>query len=114
MLNTDLHNIYVKKKMTSAEFVNNNRDINQGKNLPLAFLQDLYQRILEDEIKTKNAEIFPKAVKRGYLNVKKGKGKEKKLWIILDKESNHLYTFKLETVCFYFLFININIIYYYF
>ena len=106
MLNTDLHNPYVKKKMTQAEFINNNRDINQGKSLPLVFLQDLYQRILDDEIKTRNDVLFPKAIKRGYLLIKKKK-KLHRYWFVLDKDSNHLYYFNLETVRFN-LFLNLK------
>ena len=102
MLNTDLHSPSIKKKMTQAEFVHNNRKINNGNDLPSVFLEDLYQRILEDEIKTKTDKLFPKAVKRGYLLLEKktnfGTKKTQKYWFVLDKLSKSLYYFKLETV----------------
>jgi Sec7-like guanine-nucleotide exchange factor len=51
MLNTDLHNVNIKKKMSSAQFVYNNRGINEGNNLPTDFLEDLYAKINSDELK---------------------------------------------------------------
>jgi len=39
MLNTDLHNQSVKNKMSKAEFVKNNRGIDQGKDLPKDYLE---------------------------------------------------------------------------
>ncbi len=44
MLNTDLHNPQVKKKMSRTDFLKNNRGINEGENLPDDFLEDLYER----------------------------------------------------------------------
>ena len=38
MLNTDLHNPSVKHRMTKAEFIRNNRGINNGSDLPEEFL----------------------------------------------------------------------------
>ena len=38
MLNTDLHNPNVKHRMTKAEFIRNNRGINNGSDLPEEFL----------------------------------------------------------------------------
>jgi hypothetical protein len=118
MLNTDLHSPSIKKKMTQVEFIHNNRNINNGKDLPSVFLEDLYQRILEDEIKTKVDHAFPKAIKRGYLLLEK-KGfsnfakKTQKYWFVLDKESKGLHYFKLETVQYfwivaYFIFISLS------
>jgi brefeldin A-resistance guanine nucleotide exchange factor 1 len=51
MLNTDLHNPQVKKKMTKEDFVRMNRGLNNGEDLPFEFLSDLYENILHDEIK---------------------------------------------------------------
>jgi len=53
MLNTDAHNpaINKKNKMNKDQFIHNNRGINGGKDLPPEFLEDLYQRIVEEEIK---------------------------------------------------------------
>ena len=50
MLNTDLHNPNVAKKMTFMQFVKNNRGINQGKDLPKAYLEGIYNEIRDREI----------------------------------------------------------------
>ena len=41
----------VKKKMTSDEFIRNNRGINAGDNLPQDFLRALYESISRNEIR---------------------------------------------------------------
>ncbi|GLU01877.1 hypothetical protein SLE2022_191580 [Rubroshorea leprosula] len=50
LLNTDQHNVQVKKKMTEEDFIRNNRNINGGNDLPREFLSELYHSICEDEI----------------------------------------------------------------
>ncbi|XP_010528362.1 PREDICTED: ARF guanine-nucleotide exchange factor GNL1-like [Tarenaya hassleriana] len=50
MLNTDQHNVQVKKKMTEADFIRNNRCINGGEDLPKEYLSELYHSICENEI----------------------------------------------------------------
>jgi hypothetical protein len=47
MLNTDLHNpnLPPSKKMTKEQFVRNNRGINDGADLPLSYLEELYEEI---------------------------------------------------------------------
>ncbi|KAF3774833.1 ARF guanine-nucleotide exchange factor GNOM [Nymphaea thermarum] len=52
MLNTDQHNVQVKKKMTEEDFIRNNRTINGGRDLPREFLSDLYHSICKNEIRT--------------------------------------------------------------
>lgn len=94
MLNTDLHSMNVKTKMTQDEFV---KRTNDG-SFPQVFLRDLYQRILEEEIRTKN-EKFTHASKRGYLFLEKrvgirGRKKHIQYWCVLDPESGFLYFFK--------------------
>ena len=55
MLNTDAHNKNFKqKRMTKAEFVKNNRGINDGKDLPEEFLSEVYDEIQSNEIKMKD------------------------------------------------------------
>ena len=49
MLNTDLHNPSVKNKMTKQDFVRNNRQIDQGKDLPRQYLEDLYEGIRREQ-----------------------------------------------------------------
>ncbi|EPS59939.1 hypothetical protein M569_14862, partial [Genlisea aurea] len=50
MLNTDLHNPQVKKKMTEEDFIRNNRSINGGSDLPRDYLSELFQSILSNPI----------------------------------------------------------------
>lgn len=50
LLNTDIHNVQVKKKMTEEDFIRNNRKINGGNDLPREFLSELYRSICENEI----------------------------------------------------------------
>ena len=53
MLNTDAHNPQVKNKMTKEGFIRNNRGIDDGQDLPNKVLEDLYDRIVNNEIKLK-------------------------------------------------------------
>jgi brefeldin A-resistance guanine nucleotide exchange factor 1 len=53
MLQTDLHNPNVStKKMSREDFIKNNRGINENQNLPVEYLEKLY-----DEIKHKKIEV---------------------------------------------------------
>ncbi|KAM7250010.1 hypothetical protein ACFE04_021893 [Oxalis oulophora] len=52
LLNTDQHNVQVKKKMTEDDFIRNNRQINGGGDLPRDFLSELYHSICKNEIRT--------------------------------------------------------------
>ncbi|KAL8136998.1 hypothetical protein V2J09_002999 [Rumex salicifolius] len=52
MLNTDQHNVQVKKKMTEEDFIRNNRHINGGNDLPREYLSELYVSICSNEIRT--------------------------------------------------------------
>jgi brefeldin A-inhibited guanine nucleotide-exchange protein len=54
MLNTDAHNPQVKKRMTKADFVKNNRGINDGNDLPEDFLSSIYDEIVTNEIRMKD------------------------------------------------------------
>lgn len=51
MLNTDAHNTMVKDKMSKSDFIRNNRGIDDGKDLPEAYLGTLYDQIVKNEIK---------------------------------------------------------------
>jgi len=117
MLNTDLHNINIRVKMTREQFVRNNDGINvpdnlagnlvgagtgagsskkddEQNNLPQVFLHDLYFRIASEEIKlTRESVRFPNAVRKGYLHYRfKTKKAWKRRWFILS--DNRLYAFK--------------------
>ncbi|RDX67027.1 ARF guanine-nucleotide exchange factor GNOM, partial [Mucuna pruriens] len=58
MLNTDQHNVQVKKKMTEEDFIRNNRHINGGNDLPREFLSELYHSICKNEIRTTPEQGF--------------------------------------------------------
>eukprot|EP00271_Cylindrocystis_brebissonii_P001385 TRINITY_DN11653_c0_g1_i1.p1 TRINITY_DN11653_c0_g1~~TRINITY_DN11653_c0_g1_i1.p1 ORF type:complete len:1561 (-),score=232.21 TRINITY_DN11653_c0_g1_i1:253-4377(-) len=51
MLNTDQHNGQVRRKMTEQEFIRNNRNINDGADLPRAMLSELFHSIAKNEIR---------------------------------------------------------------
>ena len=53
MLQTDLHNPSITKKMTPDDFVNNNRGINNGQNLSKEYLEKLYHNIKAEPITLK-------------------------------------------------------------
>ncbi|OCF43947.1 guanine nucleotide exchange protein for ADP-robosylation factor [Kwoniella heveanensis CBS 569] len=71
MLNTDAHNPNLKqKRMTKAEFVKNNRGINDGSDLPQEYLEETYDEIQNNEIKMKDEiEIAPTAAAGGLSSV---------------------------------------------
>jgi len=54
LLNTDAHNPQVKKRMTKADFIKNNRGINDGNDLPEDFLFSIYDEIVTNEIRMKD------------------------------------------------------------
>ncbi|MCO5607714.1 hypothetical protein L7F22_061913 [Adiantum nelumboides] len=58
LLNTDAHNPQVKNKMSKAEFLRNNRGINDGKDIPEEFMTALYDRIVKNEIKLKEDSMI--------------------------------------------------------
>nr|XP_024388580.1 brefeldin A-inhibited guanine nucleotide-exchange protein 2-like isoform X2 [Physcomitrium patens] len=59
MLNTDAHNPMVKTKMSKAEFIRNNRGIDDGRDIPEDFMSSLYDRIVSNEIKMKADTLAP-------------------------------------------------------
>lgn len=97
MLNTDAHNPNIKQenKMTKAQFVANNRGINNGKDLDRAFLEDLYDRIVSQEIAMEyERDDFAQWDKQGWIYMKEFKTKApnltlkksiaKKVWCIIS------------------------------
>lgn len=101
MLNTDLHNPSIKKKMTKEQFISQNRGVNEGENFPREFLEDLYEVIVEDELKGHN--VLPGALKRGWLGLTMNKSsssqRTKRSWVMMDK--NGIYCFKSQQVSFF-------------
>ncbi|CAK9230341.1 unnamed protein product [Sphagnum troendelagicum] len=59
MLNTDAHNNMVKNKMSKAEFIRNNRGIDDGNDISEEFMGALYDRIVTNEIKMKADTPMP-------------------------------------------------------
>merc|ERR1712217_932562 len=51
MLTTNLHSPNVKNKMQKHEFIQQNRDTNDGANFPGDFLAEIYDNIKQDELK---------------------------------------------------------------
>lgn len=54
MLNTDLHNPQVKRRMSKSEFIKNNQGIDEGKDLAEEILSEIYDQISTTEIKLKD------------------------------------------------------------
>jgi Sec7-like guanine-nucleotide exchange factor len=54
LLNTDHYNPQVKRRMTKAEFIKNNREINDGRDLPEELLLSIYDDIASNEIRMKD------------------------------------------------------------
>jgi len=87
MLNTDAHNDNVKNKMTERQFLDNIYHTAGGAEVPAAFLQDLYFRIVSEEIQLeKEKALYPNATKKGflYLHNKSFGNSWKKRWVILS------------------------------
>jgi len=92
MLNTDAHSANVKNKMTKPQWLATNRKINDGQDFPQEFLETLYDRIVEDEIKMEQG-MFTNAEKKGWLTKQGGRIKTwKRRWFILNDTG--LYYFK--------------------
>lgn len=54
LLNTDAHNPQIKRRMTKAEFVKNNRGINDNSDLPEELLSEIFDDIINNEIRMKD------------------------------------------------------------
>ncbi|KIJ70020.1 hypothetical protein HYDPIDRAFT_164203 [Hydnomerulius pinastri MD-312] len=54
MLNTDAHSPQVKNRMTKADFIRNNRGINDGEDLPEELLTSIFDEIQNNEIRMKD------------------------------------------------------------
>ncbi|KAJ6236294.1 cytohesin 4a-related [Anaeramoeba flamelloides] len=99
MLNTDAHNDGVQNKMSKTQFFANCSGIDDGKDIPQDFLGDIYDRIVNNEIKLKTATgqdetiTFINPEKKGWLTKQGGRIKTwKNRWFLLSY--NCLYYFK--------------------
>lgn len=54
LLNTDAHSPQIKNRMTKADFIKNNRGINDGESLPEEFLSAIFHDIQGNEIRMKD------------------------------------------------------------
>ncbi|MBA0843149.1 hypothetical protein Goarm_000363, partial [Gossypium armourianum] len=68
MLNTDAHNNMVKEKMTKSDFIQNNRGIDDGKDLPEEYLGALYDQTMKNEIKMNADSSLPQNKQANSLN----------------------------------------------
>ncbi|KAK7258281.1 hypothetical protein RIF29_23852 [Crotalaria pallida] len=68
MLNTDAHNNMVKDKMTKADFIRNNRGIDDGKDLPEEYLGAIYDQIVKNEIKMNADSSAPQSKQANSFN----------------------------------------------
>eukprot|EP00727_Mastigamoeba_balamuthi_P002115 m51a1_g11900 putative ankyrin repeat-containing protein (859) ;mRNA; f:612080-616119 len=67
MLNTDVHNPSVKRKMTLSQFIYGAKQMNGGKDFPRELLEDIYYNIIDSDIKL-GKPLYPHAVKEGWLH----------------------------------------------
>lgn len=85
--------------MTKREFVSNNRGIADGKDLPAAFLEALYDSIVKTPIQLNATEgLFAQAERKGWL-LKQGSnsvGTWQKRWFVLA--GNCIYYFSKPEV----------------
>ncbi|KND00748.1 uncharacterized protein SPPG_03863 [Spizellomyces punctatus DAOM BR117] len=72
MLNTDQHNAQVKKRMTKADFLKNNRGIDNGQDLAQEFLEAIFDEISQNEIVMKDEQPVVPGVSPGGPNDKPG------------------------------------------
>lgn len=93
MLNTDAHNEIVHRKMTLKEFITNISHNNGGELIPVKLLEEIYPRIVEEELKMEDeGALFPTASKKGWILVRSGRPFHlwKNRWIILTPTALHI------------------------
>jgi ankyrin repeat protein len=98
MLQTDAHNPAIKreKKMTKQQFLQNNRKIDQGQNLPDAMLGEIYDNIITHPIKMETGMEMTMETEEtaGLLRLRAERGRWAKQWVILRE--NCIYYFVSE------------------
>ena len=91
MLNTDAHNQNVFEKMTRQQFVDNSQH-NNCESLSTEYLEDLYYRIVLEEIKfTAEEAKLPDALKKGWVQFSVNGKVPKRRWIVLAAHFLHVY-----------------------
>eukprot|EP00026_Physarum_polycephalum_P003877 Phypoly_transcript_03893.p1 GENE.Phypoly_transcript_03893~~Phypoly_transcript_03893.p1 ORF type:complete len:616 (+),score=105.38 Phypoly_transcript_03893:124-1971(+) len=91
MLNTDAHNPAIKHKMSKKAFVANNTGIRGKDDIPVSYLEMLYDRIVQNEIKMEADGLFTRAAHKGWLDKRSTTNKWQKRWFVL--KNNCLYYF---------------------
>ncbi|KAI8617834.1 hypothetical protein BC830DRAFT_1239777 [Chytriomyces sp. MP71] len=76
MLNTDQHSAQVKKRMTTADFLKNNRGIDGDQDLPVDFMEAIYDEIKSNEIVLKDEQPVTKGADDLPANVRFAKASE--------------------------------------
>lgn len=100
MLQTDAHNPAVKKekKMTKQQFIANNRGIDQGRDLPVEMVGQIYDNILASPIKMEtgaHSDLTLSSVETtGYLKIRAETRRWAKQWVVL--RDNCIYYFASE------------------
>ncbi len=99
MLNTDLFNPSIKKdkKMTKQQWQSHVRGVNNGADLPVDFVVDIYEKIRTNEIKMESeTNMFARAGKKGFCMKQGGKIRtwKKRFFILSDHQ---LFYFKAAT-----------------
>jgi len=105
MLNTALHNPNVKKKITSEQFVAQNRGINSGKDLPRDILELIFKNIKEEPFKIPDETYddlmytFFSPEKEGWLLKQGGSWKNwKRRWFLLSDRCLYYFQHTAENV----------------
>ncbi|EFA76525.1 pleckstrin domain-containing protein [Heterostelium album PN500] len=97
LLNTDAHNPAIKNKMSKRVFVQNNINLRKGKKQDLTpeYLEKLYDRIINNELKLDEDTLFSNAQLKGWLYKMSSQKKNwQKRWFVL--KNNCLYYFPTE------------------
>ncbi|KAL4081834.1 hypothetical protein V8B97DRAFT_2031217 [Scleroderma yunnanense] len=78
LLNTDAHNPQIKHRMTKADFIRNNRGINDGEDLPEELLSGIFDEIQNNEIRMKDEvdSVTLPAARAGLANVLANVGRD--------------------------------------
>eukprot|EP01132_Coremiostelium_polycephalum_P004119 gene4119-5155_t len=95
LLNTDAHNPAIKNKMSKKSFVQNNTGFKGKKDLPVEYLEKIYDRIIFNELKMDSDSLFSNALIKGWLQkMTSNEKKWQRRWFVL--KNNCLYYFKNE------------------
>ncbi|KAK4741300.1 hypothetical protein SAY87_024888 [Trapa incisa] len=92
MLGADAHDPMVRDKMSVADFIRNNRGIDDRKDLPEEYLTSLFERVSRSEIKIR--EDGPSSEQRQSLNINRTLGLDRILNIAIRKrgDAKHMET----------------------